>query len=149
MAFKFFNIGKANAEIERLETELSSSKSESESLKSNGPEVEAAAEGLRTELATTTASLATLQNDLSEARADVARLTSELSAEKEKSKNIPDQVKASASAQAAAIVAGVGHAPLSLAPTGGEVTTMTRAEFLKLSAKEKSSFAQKGGRLTD
>ncbi len=100
-------------------------------------------------LATATTNLATAQTDLTAARADVSRLTGELEAANKKLANPSEQIQASASAQAAAIVAGVGHAPLSLAPTGGEVKTMTRAEFQKLSAQEKSAFSQKGGRLTD
>lgn len=124
MPFKFFNIGKANAEIENLEKRVAELTSENAALKENGPEIEAAAETLRKDLAEAQGKIATAESELAAARANVATLTAEkeklsqdLKAASDKLANPAAIIKESASAQAAAIVASVGHAPIATTPT--------------------------------
>jgi len=156
MAFKFFNIGKANAEIDRLETQVAELTRENSTLRENAPEIEAAAETLRGDLQKAVARAEKAEGEaaaaatrLSEVTAAKDKAEAEAKTSAEKLANPSEIIKTTASAQAAAIVASVGHSPLALAPSTMDPKKMTRSEFAKMSPREQSAFAQNGGRITD
>lgn len=118
-AFKFFNIGKANEEITRLESRVAELTTENESLKQNGPAVEAAAETLQSDLDSTKSKLAQVESDLSTAKQTISTLTAakekaeaDLSAASAKLANPGVQIDEAASAKAAAITASIGVPPV-------------------------------------
>lgn len=156
MAFKFFNIGKANAEIEKLEARVAELTAENTSLRDNTPEIEAAAQALQGDFQKAVARAEKAEGELAAAAARLSEVTAakekaeaEAKASADKLANPAEIIKTTAAAQAAAIVGSVGHAPLALAPSTMDPKKMTRSEFSKLSPREQSAFAQNGGRITD
>jgi chromosome segregation ATPase len=141
-AFKFFNIGKANEEIENLQSQIATLTAENASLKENTPQVEAAAETLRNELEASKAKLAQAEVDLATAKASVASLTAEketLSTKlTETTAKVGEQVKTAASAQAAAIVAGIGVPPVT-AEVKSQNENKTFAQQVVAAAIEKAN----------
>ena len=141
-AFRFFNIGKANEEITRLESRIQELEAENTQLKDNGPAVEAEAEKVRGELADAQSKLAKADADLKAAQGDVTKLTAErdqakkdLEAANAKLANPGEQVKKAASEQAAAIVQQIGVPPVPTTPNANPAATKPaeatgRARFL-------------------
>lgn len=118
-AFKFFNIGKANAEIERLEAELTKSQSETKAAQENAGEVEASAEASVKELEKAKTDLKVAQDqvaakDLQIAAKDseIATVKAELKAANEKIANPSAQIIQLASHKAAEITAAQGQPPV-------------------------------------
>lgn len=155
-----FNIGKANARITELEGQLSALSAENASLKENAPQIEAAAEAMRNELAQSKDKLTHAEADLSTAKQSIAsvtaekdRVTAELAEANKKLANPAAQIKESASAQAAAIVAQVGHSPLGVTPATGTGNTAeksaTRSQFSALNPRARAEFIKAGGRVTE
>lgn len=119
MAFGFFNIGKANEEIERLNQAVAALTAENTALKENTPLIEAAAEKLKTDSEATALKLSQVEADLATAKDSVASLTAakekaeaDLAAANAKLANPGEQIKNAASAQAAAITASIGVPPV-------------------------------------
>lgn len=110
--FKFFNIGKANAEIERLEAELTKSQAETKAAKDNAAEVETAAEATSAELTKVRIDLKAAQDQVAAKDAEVAKVSAELKDAKEKLANPSAQVKEIASHKAAEITAAQGQPPV-------------------------------------
>jgi chromosome segregation ATPase len=148
---KFFNIVKANAEIEKHEATIATLTGELTALKDNAPQIEAAAEALRNEKTALEAKAAQVESDLATAKQTISTLTGErdaISAQlmeaNKKLANPGEQIKNAASAQAAAIVAASGHTPIAAAP---EVKTdagaKEREAISKLSGVERAIAAHK------
>ena len=116
----FYNIRKANAEIERLKAELATA---AESAKANSDGKEAfealskANEELDTKLTQANSDLATAKQTLATTIAAKEKAESDLKAAQAEIAALPQKIKEAASAQAAAIVAQTGAAPISGVPT--------------------------------
>lgn len=100
-----FNIGKANARIQELESELAT-------LKENSSTVEKGAEQLQADLLTAKTSLASVTAQLAEASTKVSKLESDLAASVAKQSDFDTKVATAASAKAGEIVAAAGHPPI-------------------------------------
>jgi chromosome segregation ATPase len=116
---KFWNIGKANAEIVRLEAEVVKAQAETKAAKDNAAEVETAAEATSAELVTTKAELKTDKDqvaakDLQIAAKDseIATVKAELKTTQEKLANPSVQITQIASQKAAEITAAQGQPPV-------------------------------------
>jgi chromosome segregation ATPase len=126
-AFKFYNVTKANEEIHRLESSVEELTNQIETLKGNDTAIAAEAEKVRGEYDATKLKLTQAESDLATAKASIVSLT----AEKDKAvadltaanAAIPVQIKNAASAQAAAITAGIG-----VPPVAAEVKTQEEAQ---------------------
>lgn len=123
MAFKFFNIGKANEEIDKLESSVAQLTEERDAIKANSGEIEAAAETFKGELTAARQKAVQLESDLATARQSIATLTTERdtasaaqNTAEAKLANPSEQVKALASAQALEITAKLGQPPVTAAP---------------------------------
>ena len=148
MAFKFFNIGKANDEISNLESKVAELTSEVASLKENTPQIEAAAESLKVELTETKSKLAQAESDLSTSKASLASVSAELKVSNDRLANPPALIKEAAAVQAAVIAASVGVPPISASAQSGGEKLMSRSDFGKLSPSDQAAFCRTGGRLT-
>lgn len=133
MAYKFYNIGKANAEIERLENELKSEKEKVSALESNEPEALAAAQGelanLKTKLAQTESDLATAKQSIqtvSTERDKLAAKATKLEADLAAS---TANVDAEASRKALEITATQGQPPVETKPTAEPAKPETKTEL--------------------
>lgn len=157
---KFFNIVKANAEIEKHEATIATLTGELTALKDNAPQIEAAAEKLRGEKTALEAKVAQAEGDLATAKQTISTLTGEreaISAQlveaNAKLANPGEQIRNAASAQAAAIVAASGHTPIaatpSAAPNGTAEKKVTRTEFAAMNPVSRGQFIRAGGRVTD
>jgi chromosome segregation ATPase len=120
--FKFFNIGKANAEIVRLEAEVTKSQAETKAAKDNAVEVEAAAEATSAELITAKAELKTAKDqvaakdlELAAKDSEIAIVKAELKTAKEQLANPSEQIRKIASHKAAEITAAQGQPPVKVA----------------------------------
>lgn len=123
MALKFWNTGQANAEIEKLEARVAELTAENSNLKQNASEIETAAQALQGDFQKAVARAEKAEGEVAAANARLSELTAakdkaeaEAKAAAEKLANPSEIIKTTASAQAAAIVASVGHAPLATAP---------------------------------
>jgi len=128
MAWKFLNIGKANAEIERLEKELATIKAERDeartALESNNSEAVKAAEGFqadlaiaRTELEAAKGQVTKLTNDLSAATTELTTVKAELVTAKAQIADPAGVIQKAASAKAAEITSSQGQPPVKVDPT--------------------------------
>lgn len=123
MAFKFFSIGKANEEIDKLESSLAELTRERDALKENSAAIETDAENVKSELASAGAKAVQLESDLATARQSITSLTVErdaaVSAQKAaeaKLANPSAQIKEAAALQALEITAKLGQPPVTSAP---------------------------------
>ncbi len=116
--FKFFNIGKANAEIIRLETELAGVRAELAAGKENATAIEASAEATQAELTQAKADLVTAKASISSITAAHDAVKAELKTANEKLANPSQQVKEAASRKAMEITQGQGQPPVAGAATG-------------------------------
>ena len=116
MAFKFFNIGKANEEIDNLTSSIAALTLENQSLKDNSPLIEAEAEKIKGECSALSGKLSQVEADLETSKQTISTLSGELKVATDKLANPSAQIQKAASVQAAAIVASAGHAAIEVAP---------------------------------
>ncbi len=123
MALKFFQIGKANEEIDRLELANAELTRQIEAFKGNDSEVVAAAEKIKGELAASGAKVVQLESDLATARLSITSLTgerdaarTELATANGKLANPDQRIKDAAAVQAAQITASLGQPPVTAQP---------------------------------
>lgn len=110
--FKFFNIGKANEEITRLEAELATAKAEAKTATDNADEVVKNAEAVATELAQVKSDLATAKTTISSLTARAETAETEAKEAKAKIANPSEQIKNRASQEALNITASQGQPPV-------------------------------------
>jgi predicted nucleic acid-binding Zn-ribbon protein len=124
MAWKFLNIGKANAEIERLQAEVATVTKERDdaraALTDNHSETVSAAESLQTNLTAAQADLVTAKASVASLGAQVTKLEADLKVANEKLANPEAQVVQIASRRALEITQAQGQAPV--VNKGGENT---------------------------
>jgi len=123
MAYKFFNIGKANEEIDKLEAAVAKLTAERDAIKDNDSTIAAEAEKLKTRLASADAKVVQLDADLATARQSISSLTterdaarSELATANAALANPEQRIKEAASVQAAQITASLGQPPIAAQP---------------------------------
>jgi len=116
MAFKFYRIVAANAEIDRLAAELATATKERDeykaSLESNTSETAKAAEELQAKVDASTKSIADLEAASAAKDAQIVSLTDELTKAKNQLANPSGQIAKLASQQAATITAAQGQPAL-------------------------------------
>ena len=117
--FRFFNVGKANAEIERLEIALTEAQTKIAELSGNDSQIAAQAESIRADFAAAQTQVSELTAKLTASESAKAELAAKVSA-------IPAQVATQAAAQAANIVSQVGVPPL---PPGQPQQSVSGNEF--------------------
>lgn len=120
MAMKFFQIGKANAEIDRLEGELSRVTAELANANANTETVSTEAEKIKTDLTAAQAKITELTqsaSDLATAKLSIESLTKENSELKAKIEDPKGEIERLASAKLVELAAGQGiKAPVAIAP---------------------------------
>lgn len=138
-----FNIGKANARITELETELAAHKE-------NQTAIEKQAETLQAEVKTAQAATAKALSDFAAENDRTTKAEADLKAAQAAQADFDAKVATAASAKALEITASLGVAPLKApAPTVQADNVKTRAEFSAMNPADQSSFCLKGGKLTD
>lgn len=159
MAYKFWNFKESNAEIEKLSARVAELEKQNAECVANAKAIEDAASTMQSDLAQAVTRAEKAEADLATAKASIASLTTEkdkavaeAAEAKAKLANPSAIIKETASAQAAAIVAQVGHAPIAAAP-GGTVlpeTEMDKAKKLtglaKVIAIEKAESAARNSK---
>lgn len=149
--FKFFNIGKANEEVTRLESELSTAQAALTTANENASAIEKNAETVSTELAQVKADLVTAKASISTLTARAEKADADLKVANEKIANPSEEVKILASKEALKITAAQGQPPISAEKTTdlrGE-KTMSRSEFKAMKPAEATAFFKAGGKITD
>jgi len=146
MSFKFFNIGKANAEVDRLEAEVARLTSELQSAQENAGAVEKGAEELRSSLleaskanATKDAEIARLNGLVAGKDTELATTKAELAKANEKLANPSAQIQQAASVKAAEITAAQGQPPVKASPVENPSKQEAKPE-LKGFAKARAAF---------
>lgn len=129
--FRFFNIGKANAEIVRLEAELTKAQAEGKAASENLTEITAAAESNAAKLVQAEADLTAAKASIASITAEKIRAEAELKEANEKLANPTAQVVQIAARKAQEITAGQGQPPVTATPAGapgsGDVVAQYRA----------------------
>jgi hypothetical protein len=141
MAFKFFSIVKANAEVSRLETELATAQERIKAFEVAEPENLSA---LQAELSASKAEL----EKASEAVKSLAAKDAEIAALKDAATKLEASVEERASAKALAITQSQGRAK-PVAAEKPEAKTITRAELSKMSPAEQAAHFRAGGKITE
>lgn len=142
MAWKFFNVGKANEEIARLETELCTAEGELSKLRESGPDN---VKALTVELESVTAQL-TEKNATNQVLAnEIAGLNEKVAKLEALSAGIEAEVETRASAKALTITQAQGQPPVAAASAA---TSKTRdelwAQYATLESQaDKSAFYEK------
>jgi len=113
MALKFFNVLKANAEIARLESELTSAQAKLTELAASEPE---ALKALQAELGESTGKLTAAEAELASVKASLATAEKERDEFKAKQATVDVEVEKQASAKAAEITASQGVPPIPAKP---------------------------------
>jgi ABC-type transporter Mla subunit MlaD len=157
MNLKFLGIGKANAEIERLEKALLDEQAKTSQLTKELADSKAALESNSSDLVANSekisAELKQAQSDLAAAKLSISTLTTELATTKATIADPKGKIETSASQKAAEITASQGQpVPIKTAAPAGPgnaSNTMKRVEFEALAAADKSKFMRSGGRLVD
>jgi predicted RNase H-like nuclease (RuvC/YqgF family) len=103
---KIFNIGKANAEVERLEKEIESLKAEVSTLKENAESVARVAEQAQAEAAS---KIESLEKENAQLKAETEKAQAELKA---KNDSFSAEVEKAASAKALQITSAQGQPPI-------------------------------------
>jgi len=159
MAWKFLNIGKANAEIERLEKELAAEQGKvatltkerddaKAALEANDSEIAKNAESVQKELTTAKADLTAAQGQVTaitkerdDAKAQLATVTKERDEAKAKLADPKGPIQTAAAVKAAEITAGQGQAtPIAVSPVA---TPAAKVEAPKLKGLAKVQAAIK------
>lgn len=122
--FRFFNVGKANAEIERLETALTEAQTKIAELSGNDSQIAAQAESIRADFAAAQLQVSELTAKLTASEATKAELAAKVAA-------IPAQVTTQAAAQAANIVSQVGVPPVAPGQQQQSISGNDFAELVK------------------
>jgi chromosome segregation ATPase len=128
-AYRWFKISEANAEIERLEGELTKA---TEAATSNGSDVAEQAESLRKENESLKTQVKDLTSAKEKAEAESAKAKTDFEA---KEKNLAEEVKKQASAQALQITQAQGQPPIAAVPTATPATPAPAKSELKGLAK--------------
>jgi chromosome segregation ATPase len=127
MAWKFLNIGKANAEIERLEKEVETAKAEAANaktaLETNNSEIAAQLEKVQGELTAANTSLAARTTELSSAKASLLAAQAEVTTLKATIADPKGEIEKRASAKALEITAGQGQPPVGVTSTSSPGAT--------------------------
>jgi chromosome segregation ATPase len=112
MAFAFFNITKANAEIDRLNAELAKVTKERDDLKAsagtNGEEIAKQAEAIQAELATANTTIATLKEDAKALKADNDKKAGEIANLNKRVEGVAEEIKIKVAQQVANETAKIG-----------------------------------------
>lgn len=144
-AFKFFNIGKANEEISRLETALAALQAERDAAQGNLTQLEQQAQADRTALASAQTSLSSALASVETLNTHLTAKNAELSSATEKHKTdlaaLEASVETRASAKAATIVEGLGlKVPITLPKPGSPGASGSLDEVRAEMAAEKDPF---------
>ena len=114
--FKFFNIGQANAEIERLETENKNVVQQMTVLQDNAAAVEKRAVQLEADLATAKQTLSTVQTAFDKRAVEFATVVKERDEALATIAKPDGEIARQASIKAVAITAAQGQPPIAAAP---------------------------------
>lgn len=143
MALKFFQIGKANEEIDRLTAELAKVTTERDALAGNDSSVAADAEKIKGELAAANAKGVQLESDLATARQTIASLTegktkaeADLKAARETIADPNGEIQKLAATKAQEIAAGQGIPIRTLPAPAGDDKQETLENLRVAIAKE-------------
>jgi len=149
MAWKFLNIGKANAEIERLEKALADEQAKTAALNKERDELKTAAEAndseiarnaeatgkeliqAKADLATAKQSVSTLTTERDDAKAQLATVGKERDELKAKIADPKGAIQTAASAKAAEITGAQGQPPIATAPVATPAAKPAEASGLK------------------
>jgi|APGre2960657404_1045060.scaffolds.fasta_scaffold03325_7 septal ring factor EnvC (AmiA/AmiB activator) len=148
MAFKFFSIVKANAEVSRLETELVAAQEKLKAFETAEPENLAA---LQAELESVKGTLSKTESDLLAAKEAIKTIEAkdaEIATLKAASVELEKSVEARASEKALAITQAQGQVK-PLKAEKGNAQQISRAEFNQLSADKQAAFCKAGGKITE
>lgn len=115
--FKFFNIGKANAEIVRLEGEVTKAQAEAKAATDNAAEIEAAAETAQNDLKAARAELEPSRAAVNTISARAEKAEADLKTANEKLANPDARIEQAASRRAQEITAGQGQPPIPATPS--------------------------------
>jgi uncharacterized phage infection (PIP) family protein YhgE len=131
MAFKFFNIGKANEEVSRLEGEVTRITSDLATANANAEAISTEAEKLKSDLTAANAKIAELNqtaSDLATAKLSIQSLTHERDELAAKIADPKGEIAAQAAKAALSIAAGQGvTAPVAIAPEKPKAETNLEA----------------------
>lgn len=127
--FKFFNIGKANEEITRLEAENATLKEDAKNASENAAAIATNAEGVTTELTQLKADHATAKTSISSLTARAEKAETELKAANEKLANPSVQIKEVASRKALEITQAQGQPPVTPSTSSTTQTGDPVAQF--------------------
>lgn len=111
-SYKFFSVGKANAEIERLEVELAKSQSEAKEASDNASEVVTAAEASQATWKQASADLETSKTSISSLTARAEKAEAALKVATEQLASPPAQIQTAAALKAAEITSAQGQPPI-------------------------------------
>lgn len=146
LEMKIFNIGKANAEIEKLQKDLEAAQAESKTLKENIATIEAAAESEKDRADKASKEADSLRSQIKEltdakakAEADALKIKTDFEA---KEKNLAAEVEKQASAKALQITAGQGQPPIVAAPAANPAKPETKSDLKGLDLVRSSFEAQ-------
>jgi chromosome segregation ATPase len=114
--FKFFDIGKANSEIERLETELASAAANSQQVSDSALALSNEIKQVKADLATAQKTIGALQSQVAEKDIRLATLQTDLTKSNAALADPSGVVEIRASARALEIVAAQGAKPISTTP---------------------------------
>lgn len=114
--FKFFNIGKANEEITRLEGEVTKAQADAKAATENAAEVEKAAETATADLSQARADLATAKTSITSLTSRAEKAEADLKTANEKIANPSEEIKNRASKEALKITGAQGQPPLESKP---------------------------------
>jgi len=119
--YRWFKISEANAEIERLETELAAAKASAASASSENEAVIAEeATKLKSEVDKLSGQVSALTSQVSQLSTDKAKLENDLAAAQTAVTEFEAKVEARAAEKAAAITASLGVPPAPSNPAGGQ-----------------------------
>ncbi|HWN95015.1 MAG TPA: hypothetical protein VNT99_08280 [Methylomirabilota bacterium] len=140
--FKFFNIGKANEEISRLETENARITADALTSTQNSAAVEERATQLSHDLATATQSIGSLSAQVTTLNQSVTDITADRDALAAKLANPSAQIVALAAVKAGEVAAAQGIPPIAIAVVP-DPTAVAKASVTNLSGLEKAIAAHK------
>lgn len=144
MALKFLFVGKANAEIERLNAELLKVTKERDdavtALESNSAEVTKQAEDLQGQVTALQSQVSALEASAKVVSAELATTKAELQAAQARIANPPAEIVKIASAKAAEITGAQGQPPVTTTPAASPASDKKEAAGLFGLAKVQAAF---------